>query len=127
MKVAGVSLEQPDHLLGFRPAHVAAEAGNLSMVRALEALGADLSALSKDGWSPLGLALDRGHHHVALHLDGELLAMPEERIADTRRIKGASSPEGEDSLFPVPTLVGLVGSMAMLPALTMALSVTLGV
>jgi len=53
-------LEAEDPVVGFRAAHLAAEAGQLGALQVLSELGADMAALSRGGWSPLGLAYERG-------------------------------------------------------------------
>ncbi|CAE8725978.1 unnamed protein product, partial [Polarella glacialis] len=66
----GADVEAVDLVQGLRAAHHAAENGQGAALQALEAAGANLSALSFEGWSPLGLAFDRGHVAVVRHLAG---------------------------------------------------------
>lgn len=72
----GAAVEEQDTQLGFRALHFAAEAGHLSVIETLVGLGADAGALSSEGWSPLGLAADRGHADCVTSLHS--LGVPEE-------------------------------------------------
>eukprot|EP00930_Biecheleria_cincta_P014461 TRINITY_DN12423_c0_g1_i1.p1 TRINITY_DN12423_c0_g1~~TRINITY_DN12423_c0_g1_i1.p1 ORF type:complete len:404 (+),score=54.70 TRINITY_DN12423_c0_g1_i1:194-1405(+) len=67
----GAGLEEAELLLGFRALHLAAEAGHVEAVKELVRAGADTSALSKGGWSPLGLAWERKHELVWSLLGGD--------------------------------------------------------
>lgn len=61
LAAGGADVEEPDAALGFRAAHLAAEAGHTSALEALVRQGADTAALSREGWCPLGLAAAQGH------------------------------------------------------------------
>lgn len=67
----GADTEEPDAVLGLRAVHLAAEAAHLDVLKVLAVLGANTSALSFEGWSPLGIAAERGHNLVAQHLVGQ--------------------------------------------------------
>lgn len=64
----GWNVDRADALLGFRAAHIAAEAGELSVLEALALEDADLTGLSREGWSPLDLAAAQGHLPVVQYL-----------------------------------------------------------
>jgi len=68
----GADANAVDGLQGMRASHHAAEVGQLDALQALRAGGADDNALSLEGWSPLGLALDRKHMPVVEYLAGSL-------------------------------------------------------
>lgn len=68
----GADVDAADGLQGMRPSHHAAEAGQLEALQALAAGGANVDALSLEGWSPLGLAFDRKHMPVVEYLAGSL-------------------------------------------------------
>lgn len=64
----GADVEEAESKQQFRAVHVAAEAGHLEVLQALVELGANPAAISGEGWSPFGLAADRGHTQVARYL-----------------------------------------------------------
>lgn len=66
----GADVEHVDAVLGFSALHLAAEAGHIEAMDALLAAGANDSAFSAEGWSPLGLAYERGQRGVAEKLAG---------------------------------------------------------
>ena len=65
---SGVDAEIADAALGFRPLHVAAEAGHVDVVDLLLTAGADPEAVTVEGWCPLGLAAAQGHLPVVKYL-----------------------------------------------------------
>jgi len=66
----GTDIEAADGVLGLRAMHLAAEAGHTAVVDTLIRLGGNTSALSRQGWSPLGLAAERGHTSLVQRLGG---------------------------------------------------------
>jgi len=64
----GADVNEADPVLGIRPVHLAAEGGFMKTLKALEELGADVTASAFDGSNALGLAFDRGHTDLEQHL-----------------------------------------------------------
>lgn len=64
----GTDVNEQDGVLNFSASHLAAEAGHLSALEVLVALKADMSPITLEGWSPLGLAAAQGHHSVVEYL-----------------------------------------------------------
>eukprot|EP00435_Cladocopium_sp_Y103_P049320 s54_g14.t2 len=63
LQVGQTDLEAADPRLGLTALHLAAEAGHAGLVKQLLRERASPS-ISLEGWSPLGLAVDRGHQEV---------------------------------------------------------------
>lgn len=49
---------------GYRPIHVAAHFGNLSMIRFLLKHGAEIDVSTKQNYTPLHQAAQQGHAHI---------------------------------------------------------------
>lgn len=106
---AGHDVNEPDGVLNLRAVHMAAEGGHLSALKTLLEQNADLSAMSLEGWSPLGIAAAQGHSKVVQYLINQFpqSCFLSEGKAGTMRAK--PDPFG----FPQVGFSGLEGALAV--------------